>query len=89
MNTNTIMNSTNNLAIINNMNNINNINNNNKFLLTTNPNVNQKVEKVLALKEKLAMKLCAMYNPNMLLVNNLVQATNPYLLNVNFVTGMF
>ncbi|ETW19826.1 hypothetical protein PFFVO_01301 [Plasmodium falciparum Vietnam Oak-Knoll (FVO)] len=83
VNTNTIMNSTNNLAIINNMNNINNINNNNKFLLTTNPNVNQKVEKVLALKEKLAMKLCAMYNPNMLLVNNLVQATNPYLLNVN------
>ncbi|SOV77405.1 RNA-binding protein, putative [Plasmodium reichenowi] len=80
VNTNTIMNSTNNLAIINNM---NNINNNNKFLLTTNPNVNQKVEKVLALKEKLAMKLCAMYNPNMLLVNNLVQATNPYLFNVN------
>ncbi|SOV74601.1 RNA-binding protein, putative [Plasmodium sp. gorilla clade G3] len=82
MYSNTIMNSTNNLSIMNSINNINNINNN-KFLLTTNPNVNEKVEKVLALKEKLAMKLCAMYNPNMLLVNNLVQATNPYLLNVN------
>ncbi|KYO01755.1 putative RNA-binding protein [Plasmodium gaboni] len=82
MNSNTIMSTTNNLPIINTMNNINNINNN-KFLLTTNPNVNEKVEKVLALKEKLAMKLCAMYNPNLLLVNNLVQPTNSYLLNVN------
>ncbi|CRH01073.1 RNA-binding protein, putative [Plasmodium relictum] len=44
--------------------------------------VNEKVEKVLALKEKLTLKLCAMYKPNLLLVNNLVK-TNPFLLNAN------
>ncbi|CRG93641.1 RNA-binding protein, putative [Plasmodium gallinaceum] len=44
--------------------------------------VNEKVEKVLALKEKLTLKLCAMYKPNLLLVNNLVKA-NPFLLNTN------
>ncbi|SBT44587.1 RNA-binding protein, putative [Plasmodium ovale wallikeri] len=42
--------------------------------------VNKKVEQVLALKEKLTLKLCAMYNPNLLLVNNIVQA-NQFLLN--------
>ncbi|KEG00298.1 RNA-binding protein, putative [Plasmodium vinckei vinckei] len=55
--------------------------NSDQNIINKQSNVNEKVEKVLALKEKLALKLCAMYNPNLLLVNNLVQANQLLLTN--------
>ncbi|CAD2095168.1 hypothetical protein YYG_04721 [Plasmodium vinckei petteri] len=62
-------------------NNLNKKLNSDQNIINKQSNVNEKVEKVLALKEKLALKLCAMYNPNLLLVNNLVQANQLLLTN--------
>lgn len=52
----------------------------NENILNYKPTVSEKVEKVLALKEKLTAKLCAMYKPNLLLMNNLIAPTNSSLL---------
>lgn len=60
------------------------LNNKDENMLNYKPTVSEKVEKVLALKEKLTAKLCAMYKPNILLMNNLIGTpNNPLLTSIN------